>query len=1297
MTREKALQILGLAAGSDAAAIRTACERQGRVLAQRRAAAGTPEAVAACEAGLAAVHEAGQVLLGGAPGRAVPSPLSPTQQHDLPLRAPRRTATAAARPAAPPQPALAHSTPPLTSSHRDTPSAPPAAAELLPGTVLAERFEVRRRLGSGGMGVVYAAFDRARGEEVAVKLLLPHLLGDAAARQRFVAEAKIANSLAHPNIVRVYDLHEDAGRTFLTMELLHGRSLREEIHQRAQAAQRFTVEEVRHLGGQLCAALQEAHQQTVHRDVKPENIWLGEDGTVKLMDFGIARLLRPSQFTSTGLALGTAYYMAPEQLRGSKDIDHRADQYAVGVVLYELLTGNIPVGAVQAPHQVRKSIPGGLSRTVMRALAGKPEDRHADMAALHQALLCRASSRRLPAWAVTAAALLAVLGGAVAYWHWSEGLQPPPKRLTPDDPTAPQKFAEQMARVERLQTEVGGLDAAFAAQAGTARQHLEQQQKEPRDKPDALKRLKQAQQAAAVAARLAELWRQQTQRAGWSAQAKRHLETAEALAKRRAFDQAGAELTEGETLYRCSLQWRDNARPALEALHSVRAGLQEALTGMPDTPPMLAAWPGKLTTDIESQLVNDDGARALAQARQAADHLPQMRALLELRGQVSRAAWPASLAASLEDWRENLRTAEDRARGGDELLLQGQWAEARRGYEAAAQEYQDVARQLDRQLQSWIDKGIAALQGKQFDPALAQFQRVVALRPRGPRAAALIVDGKPLRFRSALIAALRGRALAQIGKGAFDLAIDDCTAIVQLDPKQAEAYRVRAEAHLAKRDWDRALADCQTAVEHAPKSALAYQTRARAYMGKRAHEEALAACDRALELDPQAAETYRVRAEVHLARGDYGRVIDDCTAALRFDRQLGPAYALRARAYYSQKEYTQAVKDCDEALRLDPKSISAYQVQVEAYQDLGEKDRAALISAEAARQIEPRSADEYYNRGWFFNRSRDYDKAIADLGKATQLDREHVEAYVEMATAYLDKKKPEEALRSCEKVLQLSPKHAIAYKWRGDAYREKKAYGRAIRSYDEAIRLNPKYAIGYNNRGLAYDNKKDYDRAIRDYDEAIRLDPKFSLAYSNRAGVYHRKGNYDRAIRDCDEAIRLDPKNALAYNNRGNAYNVKDDYDRAIRDYDEAIRLDPKFAMAYSNRGWAYYYKKDYDRALQESNEAIRLDPQYATAYSLRGSAYCIKEDYERAIQDCNEAIRLDPQFAAAYNNRGNVFHNIKEDYNRAIRDYSQAIRLDPECALYYKNRGNSYKAKGDTARARRDFDQYRRLTGRDP
>ena len=235
--------------------------------------------------------------------------LSETQFQDLPARAPLHTSLGVG--------SLAASLP-----------------GLAPGQLLLDRYEVVAQLGSGGMGMVFEALDRETERNIAVKVLLPNLLSDADARRRFENEAEIASSLKHANIVDVYGLHNDDGMTFITMELLQGRSLRTEIIERGERGQRFSVDEVMKISEQLCGALSEAHSSTIHRDVKPENVWLTQDDELKLMDFGIARVMRPSHFTTQGLSMGTAYYMAPEQLRGDQTLDHRADQYAGGVMLY---------------------------------------------------------------------------------------------------------------------------------------------------------------------------------------------------------------------------------------------------------------------------------------------------------------------------------------------------------------------------------------------------------------------------------------------------------------------------------------------------------------------------------------------------------------------------------------------------------------------------------------------------------------------------------------------------------------------------------------------------------------------------------------------------------------------------------------------------------------------------------------------------------------------------------------------------------------------------------------------------
>jgi formylglycine-generating enzyme required for sulfatase activity len=246
---------------------------------------------------------------------------------------------------------------------------------LQAGQLLANRYEIREQIGAGGMGAVYSALDNNTGKEIAIKVLLPSLLKNERARERFMDEARLSQQLSHPNIVNVFDVQQDGDFFFLTMELLHGQDLRHVMENRKLSRQPFDVEEVQELLVALGEGLSYAHKHTVHRDLKPENIWLSEDGTYKIMDFGIARVQSTSQRTQTGAAMGTAYYMAPEQLKGQSDIDGRADQYALAVMAYELLTGEVPAGMIEPVRDHRKDVPKGMAEAVHQGLASRPDNR----------------------------------------------------------------------------------------------------------------------------------------------------------------------------------------------------------------------------------------------------------------------------------------------------------------------------------------------------------------------------------------------------------------------------------------------------------------------------------------------------------------------------------------------------------------------------------------------------------------------------------------------------------------------------------------------------------------------------------------------------------------------------------------------------------------------------------------------------------------------------------------------------------------------------------------------------------
>jgi eukaryotic-like serine/threonine-protein kinase len=296
---------------------------------------------------------------------------------------------AGANPAAAAAPAPAPAARPGDASNM--PTAGPWAALGVAGDAdqvdFGPRYRIDRLLGQGGMGAVYKAWDKALDRPVALKLIRPGLALDAAVEQRFKQELLLASKISHKNILRIHDLGEAGGVKFISMAFVEG----EDLHQLLTRHGKLTVDRALKIARQLCSALDAAHAEgVVHRDFKPQNILLDKQENVYVSDFGLAKSLeQETGMTRSGEFLGTPRYMAPEQAQGGK-VDHRADLYALGLILYEMVTGDVPFHAEttlqlmykrvheapKSPKTLNPDLPDWLVRVIMKCLERDPGQRY---------------------------------------------------------------------------------------------------------------------------------------------------------------------------------------------------------------------------------------------------------------------------------------------------------------------------------------------------------------------------------------------------------------------------------------------------------------------------------------------------------------------------------------------------------------------------------------------------------------------------------------------------------------------------------------------------------------------------------------------------------------------------------------------------------------------------------------------------------------------------------------------------------------------------------------------------------
>jgi tetratricopeptide (TPR) repeat protein len=1124
-----------------------------------------------------------------------------------------------------------------------------------PGAVIGP-YKLLEQIGEGGFGVVFMAEQtQPVRRKVALKVLKPGM-DTRKVVARFEAERQALALMDHPNIARVLDGGQTpSGRPYVVMDLVKGLPITEYCDQ-AQLTTRERLE----LFLYLCQAVQHAHQKgVIHRDLKPSNVLVTVHDTtpvVKVIDFGVAKALGQeltdkTLFTGFAQMVGTPLYMSPEQAgQNGLDIDTRTDIYALGVLLYELLTGTTPYGKERFQEagydEIRRIIreeepprPSTRMSTLGQAAATVSTKRNSDPGQL----------RRLFRGELDWIVMKALEKDRNRRYETASGFARDIQRYLADEPVLAcppsvwYRFCKLARRNKALfATAAVVMATLLLASAAVTWKWLD---------ADAARQAEslakdQAKEALALAQKRGEQLRQDLDRLN---AANRLVESAHLLATQGHWHEAERKLTEATML-----------RPDNSYTLSQRGELYLRL----------GLW----------DLAAADFAKIFQLGASPSPHTWFCHALLRL--QVGDLEGYRKVAARLPQHFKQTRA--DRISAGNELARALALAPAPDVDLGWAAEQAELAVKNDRGAYAQNALGLVRYRAGKYEQALGPLREAIRLHghwryrilSHSVLAMALHGLGQPAQARQAL-----GEAAQKVEQWRQSLLGRS------VNPAGATWWDV-LEGLLLYREARILLGDSAPADD--PRELV---MRGRGLTALKRDREAAECRARALQLSPHDVQIrlallppQQNRQQMAAALAALNKLVQDHPEQTpEGKRALAEKYCDLAWQLRIDKRYEDAVQAYTQAIDVVSDFVLAWRERATVRLRILKHYNAAAADWSKVIELDPMRSSAWNNRGASYDGLRQYDKAIADYAKAIELDPKLAAAWSNRGDAYSKLHQYDKAIADCSKAIELAPRESAAWSNRGLAYFWLRQYGKAISDCSKAIELDPNSSEAWNNRGAVYDRLHQHDRAVVDLSKAIELDPKCSTAWSNRGLAHQGLRQHDQAIADLNKAIELDPKSSAAWNNRGSVYRRLRQYDRAIADCSKAIELDGNSSTAWNNRGLAYHALHLYDKAIADLNKAIKLDSMTACVWVNRGVTYNALRQYDKAIADCSKAIELDPTSATAWNDRGYAYNGLHQ-YDKAVADLSKAIELSSNNAAAWINRGTAYAELAQWQKAATDL-----------
>ena len=1065
------------------------------------------------------------------------------------------------------------------------------------------------KLGSGGMGEVWKAWDDELERWVALKLLRHD---DPREMERFTREARTAAALSHPNIAPVYEAGTIGGKHYIAMQLVVGRTLDRWVKGELRQVVTLVRDAARAVGF--------AHKHgIVHRDLKPTNLMveIQESGPhVVVMDFGLARRIEGgAKLSGTGTLAGTPSYMSPEQSRG-RPANARSDVYSLGVTLYELLTGHPPFESDDlyellrkitdadpaSPRLLNRKIDRDLDTIVLKCLDKDPARRYPTGEALARDLerwlagdpiLARPTSaihrigRKLAKRkAVLAAAISTTVVAALLGW-WLLVVSP-------------------SARHQQLMTEGMKLwdDARAAAVVAQDRVDIRRRARIAREAFERAIRVQNHSAAQVMLGRCFEL-------EGRNGDAFRAFEEAYALDPR----QLEARIELAKSLY---MKYRISRgeRPLQNFIGRLGEPSSFILEDLP------------LETD-EQRRLRERGDKLLGEGNVPSTHRFLLLGLLSMgQADYGKAAHHLDAYTRERPWETF------------SLHLLGVCLFRKREFPAAIAAFERaLARVESSSNYTWRGRAREAL--GLFGEAVADYTKAIEFNPR---------DSDPYNNRACVREIL----------GQFEGAIQDLDEAMKLDPPRSRMLLCNRGNVKRRMGLHREAIDDYTKSLGFGRDHWVLANRAASHQMVGQYDAGIADATEAICINEKHAPAYHIRGNLKHSKGDLAGAIDDYSLAIQWNPRDAIAFCGRGNARIQQGQFEAAIEDSAKAIEIDSKSAMAYHIRGDAQQKKGAHEVAIRDLTEAIRLDQGYAALAYHSRAIANEGLGLVDEAIADYSEAIRRDPKDGESYNNRGALKLESKGLlDEAIEDFTQAIKLRPEVPHAFLNRAHARFKKGLHEDAIGDYTRALEIDPKDAWAFVQRGIAKQVRGRFEEAMEDYTRAIHLHPGHDIAHANRGACHFTLGQYEEAISDCSRAVELNPKDAVSHSNLARAHSFKGKFDRAIPHFTKAIELDSTVAENYFGRGVAHCHQGQFEKAIDDLTRAIELKPEDSRPFNSRGVAQADLGFHERAIEDFERAIALDPGNVEAHLNRGEsslLMGRVEE----AMQRWQKALEVAP-------------------------------------